>query len=212
MGTMASQITSLTIVYSTVYSGADQRKYQSPASQAFAWGIHRGPVNSPHKWPVTRKMFPFDDVIMDIKCGGRHQIQCHSVLCMCSRAMWYGHLSFFTTRYFAERAWTLRNTILQRNNVPWKHDKLSSSYFIEEDKQYKTIFKVFHMVKVWWNFWINQPRKIQCSQSTLYILTGCSHVRCVKCQAQMCKFCVKNRKFFSLAIPCHGHLNGFCIN
>ena len=28
------------------------------------WGIHRGPVNSPHKWPVTRKMFPFDDVIM----------------------------------------------------------------------------------------------------------------------------------------------------
>ena len=27
-------------------------------------GIHRGPVNSPHKWPVTRKMFPFDDVIM----------------------------------------------------------------------------------------------------------------------------------------------------
>ena len=27
-------------------------------------GIHRGPVNSPHKWPATRKMFPFDDVIM----------------------------------------------------------------------------------------------------------------------------------------------------
>ena len=24
----------------------------------------RGPVNSPHKWPVTRKMFPFDDIIM----------------------------------------------------------------------------------------------------------------------------------------------------
>ena len=27
-------------------------------------GIHRGPVNSPLKWPVTRQMFPFDDVIM----------------------------------------------------------------------------------------------------------------------------------------------------
>ena len=64
MGTMASQITSLTIVYSTVYSEADQRKHQSSASLAFVWGIHRGPVNSPHKWPVTRKMFPFDDVIM----------------------------------------------------------------------------------------------------------------------------------------------------
>ena len=60
----ASQITSLTIVYSTVYSGADQRKHQSSASLAFVRGIHRGPVKSPHKWPVTRKMFPFDDVNM----------------------------------------------------------------------------------------------------------------------------------------------------
>ena len=64
MDTMASQITSLTIVYSTIYSDADQRKHQSSVSLAFVWGIHRGPVNSPHKWPVTRKMFPFDDVIM----------------------------------------------------------------------------------------------------------------------------------------------------
>ena len=64
MGTIASQITRLAIVYSTVYSGADQRKHQSSASLAFVRGIHRGPVNSPHKWPVTRKLFPFDDVIM----------------------------------------------------------------------------------------------------------------------------------------------------
>ena len=48
------------------YLDADQRKHQSSASLAFVWGIHRGPVNSPHKWPVARKMFPFDDVIM--KC------------------------------------------------------------------------------------------------------------------------------------------------
>ena len=65
MSTLASQITSLTIVYSTIYSGADQSKHQSSASLAFVWGIHRGPVKSPHKWPVTRKMFPFDDVIME---------------------------------------------------------------------------------------------------------------------------------------------------
>ena len=64
MGAIASPIASLTIVYSIVYSGAYQRKHQSSASLAFVWGIHRGPVNSPHKWPVTRKMFPFDDVIM----------------------------------------------------------------------------------------------------------------------------------------------------
>ena len=64
MGAIASQITSLTIVYSTVYSDADQRKHQSSASLAFVRRIHRGPVNSLHKWPVTRKMFPFDDVII----------------------------------------------------------------------------------------------------------------------------------------------------
>ena len=66
MTTIASQITSLTIVYPTLYSGADQSKDQSSASLAFVWGIHRGPVNSPHKGPVTRKMFPFDDVIMSV--------------------------------------------------------------------------------------------------------------------------------------------------
>ena len=59
MGMIASQITSLTIVYSIVYSDADKRKHQSSASLAFVRGIHRWPVNSPHKWPVTRKMFPF---------------------------------------------------------------------------------------------------------------------------------------------------------
>ena len=58
MGAMASQITSLTIVYSNVYLGI------SSASLAFVRGIRRSPVNSPHKWPVMRKMFPFDDVIM----------------------------------------------------------------------------------------------------------------------------------------------------
>ena len=64
MGAMVSQITSLTIVYSTVYSGEDQGKHQSSASLAFVWGSHRGPVSSPHKWPVMRKMSPYDDVIM----------------------------------------------------------------------------------------------------------------------------------------------------
>ena len=63
-GAMASQITGVSIVYSIACSGADQRKHQSSASMAFVKGIHWSPVNSPHKGPVTRKMFPFDDVIM----------------------------------------------------------------------------------------------------------------------------------------------------
>ena len=61
MSPMASQITSLTIVYSTVYSGADQRKHQSSVSLAFVRGMTG---EFPHKGPVTRKMFPFDDVII----------------------------------------------------------------------------------------------------------------------------------------------------
>ena len=64
MGAMASQITGVSIVYLTVCLGVDQRKHQSSASLAFVRGINRWPVNSSHKGPVTRKMFPFDDVIM----------------------------------------------------------------------------------------------------------------------------------------------------
>ena len=47
MSAMASQITSLTIVYSTVYSGTDQRKHQSSTSLAFVRGIHRRPGEFP---------------------------------------------------------------------------------------------------------------------------------------------------------------------
>ena len=64
MGAMVSQIISVSIVYSTVRSGADQRKHQSSSSLTFVRGIHRWPVNSPHTGPVTRKMFPFENVIM----------------------------------------------------------------------------------------------------------------------------------------------------
>ena len=64
MSAMASQITNFTIVYSSIYAGAVQRKHQSSASLAFVQGIHRWPMNSTHKGPVTRKMFPFDDFIM----------------------------------------------------------------------------------------------------------------------------------------------------
>ena len=61
---MASQITSLATVYSTVYLGGDQRKHQSSASLTFVRGIHWWPVNSKQTWPVTQKIFRFEDVIM----------------------------------------------------------------------------------------------------------------------------------------------------
>ena len=70
MNAMASQITSLTIVYSSVYSGADPRKHQSSASLAFVRGIHRWPVNSPHKGPVTRNIFH----LMTSSCHSLHPL------------------------------------------------------------------------------------------------------------------------------------------
>ena len=62
MSEMASQITSVLNVGSSVCSGADQRKHQSSVSLAFVRGIHRWLVASPHKGPATRKTFPFHDV------------------------------------------------------------------------------------------------------------------------------------------------------
>ena len=64
MSAMSSQLTNIKNVRSTVYSGTDQSKHQSSAPLAFVRGIYRSPVNSPHKWPITRKMFPSNDVIM----------------------------------------------------------------------------------------------------------------------------------------------------
>ena len=65
MSAMASQITGVWIVCRIVCSGSDQRKHQSSASLVFAMGIHRWPLDSPHKGPVTLTMFPFDDIIIN---------------------------------------------------------------------------------------------------------------------------------------------------
>ena len=99
MSAMASQITGVSIVYSTFCSGTDQRKHQSSASLAFMKGIHRWPVYSPHKGPVTRKMFPFDNVDMAIGTVRRSVcdfdvIPTHVVQCICRscyQTPWWRH-------------------------------------------------------------------------------------------------------------------------
>ena len=75
------------IVYSTVCSWVDQRKQRS-ASLAFVRGIHRWLVNSPHKGPVTRKMLPFDDVIMRQEKASEYVI--------CNTSLFYSGLNLFT--------------------------------------------------------------------------------------------------------------------
>ena len=119
MSAMVSQITSLTIVYSTVYSGADQRMHQSSASLAFVRGIHRWPVNSPHKGPVTRKMFPFVDVIM----------WCHSWWCWQPHNSIYeetgNHRKQFSRQYFVLLLITLR----PRKNGRYFADHILSAFY-----------------------------------------------------------------------------------
>ena len=88
MSAMVSQITSLMVVHLIVYSGADQRKNESSASMGFVRGIHRWPVNSPHKGPVTRKMFPFDDVIMVYSNLQQHQPNQHKLEHTRSETKW----------------------------------------------------------------------------------------------------------------------------
>ena len=83
MTTIASQITSLTAVYSTVYSDVRRSKKTPKLRVTGLWmGNSPGPVNSPHKGPVTRKMFPFDDVIISTTCTisvMRSDIKCKEI-------------------------------------------------------------------------------------------------------------------------------------
>ena len=85
MGAMTPQNTSLTIVCSTVYSGADQRKHQSSASLAFVRGIHR--------WPLTQKKLLFDDVIMFAHSDGNKRLIKSSYIFVYASRMqqWYVH-------------------------------------------------------------------------------------------------------------------------
>ena len=108
MITMASQIISLTVVYSTVYSDADQRKHQKLCVTGLCVGNSPGPVNSPHKGPVTRKMFPFDDVIMLNYKENKAKLECvhiildASYLLLSDTSWWFmffGIQLFFPTKH-----------------------------------------------------------------------------------------------------------------
>ena len=76
MNMMAPQITGIPIVCSTVCLCADQRKHQTSASLAFVRGIHRWPVDFPHKRPEKRQMVPFDNDFK-VRCLGHQQIVKH---------------------------------------------------------------------------------------------------------------------------------------
>ena len=145
MGAIASQITSLTIVFSTVYSDADQRKHQSSASLAFVRGIHRGPVNILHKWPVTREMFPFDDVIM-------HNIFSVHILL----TKWY-------KKQPPNAKFPLANTVHNRLECPeilllWRFVKrICSPHIALNLICRRTTQRYKWLSKRWWGWWFETP-------------------------------------------------------
>ena len=123
MGAMASQITSITIVYSTIYSSSDQRKHQSSASLEFVRGIHRWPVNSPHKWPATRKMIPFDDVFMiTMNCGLIRQCRVTHVCAIEQGHHWFRQwlVTYSTSNHYSSQCRLIVNeTIREKISAIW---------------------------------------------------------------------------------------------
>ena len=118
MSAMTSQITSVSIVYSTVCSGVDQRKHQIDASLVFVCGIHRWPMNSPQKGPVTLKMLQFDDIIMHmciaylIKLWSMPEflygLSWSFIFWQCIRGLWNHQLfQYVTTNYLIE-IWVMK--------------------------------------------------------------------------------------------------------
>ena len=158
MGAMASQITSLTIVNSTVSSGADQRTHLSSSLLAFVWGIHWWLVNSPHKWPVIQKMFPFEYVIMfpcsvfnDDKVMCMTTILCYTDLTLiCSVDNFYLHSIWTTTvaHHYSSNCSPSANIIANRDEGP-----IMSSNNDEDVWQFSQHFKQ--------NYWFS------CSNSLL---------------------------------------------
>ena len=130
MSVMMPQITSLTNVYSTDYSGVNQRKHQSSVSLAFVRGIHQWLMNSPHKGPVTWNMFPFDDIIMWTMI----LMSCHMVksLQIISRSgtrrltLWGPYLQISC------RDWTF-NTLRPRRNGQHFPDNIFKHIFFNEN-------------------------------------------------------------------------------
>ena len=149
MGAIASQITSLTVVYATVYSGSDQRKHQSSASLAFVWRIHRGPVNSPHKWPVTRKIFHLMTswwfqipirwcfvFLITALCAISHCIRpCNNETCLCDIILhtnpWRGKVENLTGKlptYTITTFWKMSNISSMEIRRNWTHCGLATPY------------------------------------------------------------------------------------
>ena len=104
MGAMASQITSLTIVHSTVYTRRRSKKHQNSTSL----------MNSPQKWPVTRNMFPFDDVIVPVI-----MLSVHKLNTLLDPYLWATRSPFMTKGYYETSIHWVRQTVIFTSDIPY---------------------------------------------------------------------------------------------
>ena len=120
MGAIASQITSRTSVYSTVYSDADKKKHQSSASLAFLWGIHRDRWIPRTKGQLRRKCFHLmTSRLLIYIIPWYMQVYCCALFCSsCIISIW-GELSNNFTIWLRYFSWF---------NIPW-HLISSCPYF-----------------------------------------------------------------------------------
>ena len=130
MSTIASKITGVSMAHSTVCSYGYQRKRQSAASLAFVRGIHLWPMNSLHKRQVSRKMFPFNDIIMSpctVRCSETYTRD--EVIVMCDK----DHTRFYmdASMKFNLRTRQSRSVFCHRRFMPHVFVRTYSSRKIE---------------------------------------------------------------------------------
>ena len=141
MGAMASRITSLTTVYSKVYSGAEERKYQSSASLAFVRGLHRGPVNSPYKGPVTRKIFH----LMTSSCSPMDV----------TKTLWFRAIRF---RFITHKLWTATECLI--TSLHYKINTNSGLYECQPQHQQEALRECRFPLCLIWRIWNNVLLKV----------------------------------------------------
>ena len=112
--------TGVSMVCSAVWSGADQNKHQSSASLAFVRGNPPVTGDTPRKGPVTRKMFPFDGIIMGFVPNRRHAL------------IWCNDDSVNRRRYASQRGWFNIHSYQYRKSHCWDKGLLRLSYFHNE--------------------------------------------------------------------------------
>ena len=191
MSALVSHIIGVSIVCLTVGSGADQRKHESSASLAFVEGIHRWPVNSRHKRPVTRKMFPFDDDIilfsqhLQYPNASKHQVlRSHSVVStdqgLCHWHAWNTSVFYLGLNHCSaiERIAFILHTVgrrYARDNGSvvrineWKSPKIKPNFQATYDNDIKALHYWLFAREI--HRWpVNSPRQGQVMQKTLRLV------------------------------------------